>query len=904
MGISIAGIVQVVIGVILLFVPGAQAIGVGLIVGGLAAIGAGLLAPEASEPDDSSQSPVYGFNQFKNPWKASAVIPVIYSAVGMRTAPVWIQAWVTPKGGDEDEDSAKTRSLTGQGISGVMAVCEGPIVGMSNEQFDGENVFDYFTDVPLARSNGGRTYKIEATRIDLHSVRVYVDGELAGWEEEEDWTVVGFGDGSTTVFASQLANVANIVYERGIRFYSRNPNRQGEDRSDFEVSANRSALDEMVPVAWIDEGGTLIVNTQIPMARGEALWAVFTSRYLNGGIRSMEKNNKSGVTVTFYEASKPTSGQEVTADYRRKMFRGIRWDWRSGSFYDLPFRDAFDIRNTYGVNEEIVQAYETQYETTDAVDNTILIISSNEQGFRVLHPRDGGTSQRAAYAQFTIEMKLQTATGSHYYDDWVRIPDPAGAFNKNPYDKSGHKKTGNEFEVTAESEAQVVWGFNIRLLLQRFVEKHPNDTDAKKRLSNFTRNKYVYRVRRTSAKQNNSDTFYDDIYLLQAKDIIDEFLSRPGVAKIKWEAVGSKRLNGRPPTVTVDVQGISTVRRYDNASSRWVEDEQAQGNRVWAMIDLITNPNYGAGAHYSIDTDFDPANALECANWQEEEVAESKDVDTLEARCQFDAVLDQRKTLLDWLKAMALSGRLFVYQSGTQWRFVKDDAVTLVDSNGDDLVDVIYDSTIAGRTQQKSAKLGHAALLNRPTTLLVEYLRRDDDFLQRYIQVTLQDSHNEVTRTHRATAFGITRRSEANRYALFLFNQMREPGLSLGVAVSPQALTYELGSVKRFVSDRIGVDAYFRVFEFSTDGDTFFVQLDLRQYVPSVYEQNYSAFRIIESGFKLARFSTGIAKTITQTQGSTPTTAGRTSATNTNLTAKRRSGTRLRRLRVSARRTG
>ena len=89
--------------------------------------------------------------------------------------------------------------------------------------------------------------------------------------------------------------------------------------------------------------------------------------------------------------------------------------------------------------------------------------------------------------------------------------------------------------------------------------------------------------------------------------------------------------------------------------------------------------------------------------------------------------------------------------------------VTLLDSAGADLVPVIYDSTIKGRTAKKSAGLQHSVLASKPTSLLVDYLRRDDEFRQRTVQVTLQDSHDEVVRVARGDAFGITRRTEMVR---------------------------------------------------------------------------------------------------------------------------------------------
>ena len=180
----LGGILRVIAGGLLTSF-GLPQIGIPLFQSGMAEFGAALLAASLPEPLDETQSVVYGYRQYTNPVKANAVRPVIYSVDGIRTAPIWTQAWVTPIGHDDAEE-ARTQSRKGQRLSGVLTVAEGPIVGMLNLRFNDEFVFEAREDYAVGTGNGSkRTFVIKPSRIDMDSVRVYVAEELKGWLEEE-----------------------------------------------------------------------------------------------------------------------------------------------------------------------------------------------------------------------------------------------------------------------------------------------------------------------------------------------------------------------------------------------------------------------------------------------------------------------------------------------------------------------------------------------------------------------------------------------------------------------------------------------------------------------------------------------------------------------------------------------
>ncbi len=843
-----AGAFQIALGVLISIIPGGAVHGIPLIIGGVATIAASLILPDVSEATDEAQSPVYGYRPFSNPSKAGAVHPVIYSVNGVRTAPIWTQAWITPIG-HSDEEAAKTQSRKGQRMSGVLTVCEGPIVRMDNLQFNDDHVWDVFTEHDLGTGNGSnKTFRINASRVDMESVRVYVGAlqdTLKGWIVEEVIEPVATGNGSRSVYSFESSQGV-FDATKTFKFYSENPTNR-PDAELYALSTAVSSLTEMVPTMQLMSPTRMVINTQIPLAFGKVLWVKFWRRRLEG-IQIVRADD--GDTKIIFDSA-PASLAVLTVDFRRSMFAGLSVEERMGTPFDAPLRGAHDIKNSYRIEEETRFGVATTYQMRDAADNVIFVWASGANGMNRLNLLKGGRS--GSYAQLTIEARLIVSSGTSIWNTWQRIPDPRGKLKRH-----GHKKLADEFELMGDSLSEIFWGLNIRELLEKYHDKHPNNAGGRKRLNDFVRGRYEFRVQRSSRKgvTDSKTAFTDTIILSQAKEVIDEFLSQPGRAKIKFENLRSRRVGGRVPGVKVDVVGIANCVRWDDTLDvpDWVEDEASQGNRVWAMVNFITNKNYGGGDHSTL-ADIDTASAKVVADILDENVRISEDDEGGEVRCQLDAVLDTRRVLLDWMKRLAIPGRVFVYQQGNTWKFVYDGDVDLLDADGVDLVPVIYDSTIAGRTKKKSAKLGRPETHTIPTSLEIDYLRRDDDFRQKQVRVQLQDSHTEVVRHARADGFGITRQTELVRYANWKFARLRASGMNLAIGVSPQAMRLEAGDVFRFISARIGIDGWWRVFETVFGSDTFYVQIDGRQYDPESAAEDFKSYRVIEVGARDQQYS-------------------------------------------------
>lgn len=835
--------ITILAGIVISIIPGGQGIGYGLIVSGLFQAAAVAMAPDPTEATDERESPTYGYRQFKNPGKGDAVVPVTYAdpdedSGGIKTAPVWVQAFVSPRGVD-DEETAKTRGLHGQGLSGLMCIGEGQIGRVDEWRLNDEPVFEKVGmdgargAYKVGTGNGSKTvFYIPKRRIQLDTLQVYGDDSLYGWQDEIVTVRVGTGNGSKTMFSVELND--RFSPDADVKFYDFDPTGR-RDPSPLLIDPD-DPNEKYVPNAWLVSPTRMLVNTQNPYPNHRGLWVQYTQRKVVGC--EFRKTSKNHVKITFDSA--PGDGTEITAAFERKLMRGIKYEIRRGGRYQLPILGFGTIRNSRGVQQELVQNESVQITTKQEVDDVVLLFSSSESGFRHVGQHDGEAEISPTWAQFRVQMKRLTATnGNNKWNDWAVIPDPRGRIVR-----SQRTKRSDEFEVFGESEiAAIDWTMSIRHILEKHADKYPNDLDSQKRLKDFTRAQYEIKITRSSTVKADTNTEYlDNLYWTSYKEITEEFLSYAGFVMLGWHAFATEKVSGGAPNSTVVIgSGIIDCPAWvvRQGVGQWERAEEYQGNRVWAICDFLTNRDYGLGDHFTLD-DIDHESALVVATRLDQNLQRSRTDKTIERDSRLCCTLDVRKPGMAHIREIATAGRFWVVQQGTTWRFIDNSAVNLLD------VPLVYDDTELGRTERQSLVLAHDSVVTRPTDLYVTYLDKDADFQEKQILVTLEDTHTEPRRVQRVRAFGVTRRSEAVRWALFNFTMLRADGVSVGLAVSPHALQFACGDVFKLISDDVGITGYFRVFELSTDTDMFYVQVDARPYDPQVYGKDLSAYVVHE----------------------------------------------------------
>jgi len=770
------------------------------VVAGVELITSALFKPPETESNFDSVSPTYGFGQWDNRVKGDAVLPVVYtgSSLGHKIAPIYIQAYVTPAG-HQDDDFTKVLKARGQGISGLLAICEGPVDFIEDIRLNDEPVVEK-VERTVGTGNGSRkVFTFPAKRILLDTLELYSDSTLLGWNVTSRTWSFRANSARGSVFRTSIDTTDEIAAER-----------------ELAISINGVALDtsdqtSVRPHIWMTSPTQMRCNMQKEYVNAPRVDVTYYVRTMTG-VTARYKRNTDEVELVF--ATAPASGVKIKANFMRRLFPGLAIDWRNGAEHQLPIPGFESIRSSIGKGVEITDT-EITVDTENEVDNVIINLASGPGGFTSY---DDEGKRDPVSAQFRIEVKRQTATGTNVFDTYQQIPDPAG--------KKG-SKAATEFAVHGDSIAQLFWSFSIRGLLDKFAADHPNNKSAQTMRSDFVRAKYTVRLKRTNTvKANTNALFSDNVYWSTLDEVIDEWLSYPGVAMLGFHAVASEKLQGSAPNVTCSVRGLNAVQSYDGTS--WTADADNQGNRVWAAVDLLTHKRYGAGDFYTKASSIDLTSAQNAASWLDEDV--TLEGGGTEVRSRLDLILDTRKSTLQWVMDILRPGRVLPVLQGNVWRFIIDDAVDL------SAVTTVWEDGTSCRVAKDSAKARHDSYAAIPNEIQARFIDESDDWEFREVWKS-PEVPTDQRRVQRIELFGITRRSEAVRTTNAVYKQANNGGMPMEFAVAPNALAFEAGDVIRFRSTRMGLDAYLRIVRVEFSTKDFFVRVQGIPYDPQVYGQ-------------------------------------------------------------------
>lgn len=819
-GQMIVGAIMVAAGAILtafgLGVVGIPLMNFGMMVmaGGALAFAAGLVfkAKEPSEPKYDSAT--YGFSQFQNRSKGDTSVPVVYSndtaqdEPGHRVAPIYLSSFVTPRG-YEAEDIDRARA-SGQAVSILMAVAEGPILGIDDVRINGEPAFAQVDDVAIATANGTKkVFTLSGVkRLEMRSLRVFSGLTPIGYSTTTVQILVttGSSTNSQTLFPIELADNyagSSLVDDGRNLIFKTFENGQWTTLEGLETDAVR-------PMAWMDGERTIYVYTQVRVPTGVALYVTVPTLLMSGCVPSHSKEKKE-LTLTF--ATAPANGTKLSCSYRRALFPGIRVEMRNGARHQLPLEGFEAVRNSVTNGQEITSSTVT-FTTDEECDDVILNIASASNGFTAYDKNDG--SRSPVNAQFKVTWKRSDETGNPHI-----LYDSRGAV------RTG--KTNAEFECSGDSTAQLFWSFSVKKLLQAWYDEKTSDTVRKADWAAFRRARFTIAVTRSNLVRNATDGLASDrIYLASYTKVLNKYLAYPGTALLAFHGIGSEKLSGSLPNITCRVRGKSDVEYY--SSGQWLASETAQANRVWAAVDILTSKRYGAGDFFTKAANIDTTSAFVAAAWLDETVNLSS-TDT-EVRSKLDFVLDTRRAAIDAARDILAPGRIVPVLRGNVWHFVIDKEATLAD------VPVIYDDGSDGRTAADTLSIAHGPVTDRMNELQIGFLDAGDDHERGEVWVSPPEP-TDVRRIERAEAFGITRRTECERYAKFLYAKATNIGIALAWMMMPAGLRLEAGDVVRVVSTRLNLDVYARILKWEIiDSERYIIRCDAVEYVLETYNQN------------------------------------------------------------------
>lgn len=829
----LASAIQIVVGAVLAITGFGAPVGVSLIISGVFSAAAIALRPDQNEASDEKQSPTYGFAQFRNPRKGDTPIAVTYAADGIKIAPVWLQAFVTPRGLTDEDDRQSSRY---QKLSGLLALGEGPITEVTEIRFNDEPALEALNFEPKPQPNGTKTkWTLSQRRIVRNSVRVFVDDVQVGGLLSNASTQLGTGNGTRTTWSFEIPD--DLADEVPITFYSIDPTRTGHNRELWRLDGFQT---------WLVTKTRMIVHRDEPLGPGVLLFMRY-GVYVSNGV---EITRKDGTTKIEFDTA-PANGSVLRIEAWRKNIPGMDVFVRHGGPHQLPIWGFHNVRNTKSIASGALDQGTGVDETTDEdVDDVVVLIASSASGF-VRYDDEGDSS--GVKAQFKIEVKRATALGNgNTFDTYYRLPDPRGSNTK-------QNKAADEFQVLGHDAGQLFWAFSVRNLLEKYADEKDGTNkgqSARKAADDFVRGRYTVKVTRTNpVAAATNDNWFDEIVFQGITEVRDELLNMPGTALFGFHALGTERLNGSAPNVTMLLKGRRNVEKLvpssgDPSGYIWTPGVENQSNRVWAAIDYITSRRFGFGEHYTKEANIDYASAIVAADFQEEEVQIGPNTTDTEWRSRLNCSLETRESLMGTLRKLLEPGRVWPVLRGNVWYFVVDGPVTLKEpSTGVDTVPVLYDDTVAGRTAKNSLSFAHDTVASIATEIQLTYLDRDTDFQRQPIWVRPESAEATTRRIHRADAFGITTESEASRYGLWIFHNLNSQGASMAVAAAPGSLDWGAGTVIRVVSNRVGIDGYWRIHEVEFGTDEYFVRIQAKQYDPALYGQQVEKQKIIRDGF-------------------------------------------------------
>lgn len=826
-----AGFISQVLGVVtiaLSLIPGLQflfPIGQALLLGGAGLnIAGSFITPydTGSRGDDEDRSAAYGFDQFDNPVERDAVVPVIYSQGGVPVAPPYAIAHSTPAGRILDDDFVSAKSRRGQTLSALFPVAPHRVGAFHDIRVDDVPLFEEVEGRELGTGNGTKREFVIGERVVKETVRV----QVAGAQIRETVT----RETKFTLAAGLYLYTIDLPAQSDDVFADEEPVDLEWAPIDGVAPAwrrvDRASADPdgtfFRPLVWPESKKRLRIHTQgwEPATTTTVLRVTYRVRQWAAAYPGVQfgKNDAGAMTVVFGSGAKPASGAKVTADFWRRNVPTVVVDLRHGTESDLPLAGFAAIRQTFGDGRALDKDSPLEFDTEQPVDDVLVDIGSAAD-FRKYD--DDGTTDPVT-ARVRLHFKKQKPDGT-WPSSWTVVPHPRGE-SKDPADP--HDATS--FNLTDDSPTRVFWTFSLRGVLGRYADK----TGDSSLVDGFTRARYRCKVTRVNGvAQDSEQTWRDAIVLVAHTEIRDVFLAWPGFAKGAIHGLNAKRTAGRLPRVRMTVEGNPDVRALVDVGGgvlEWDEGDPAhQANNVWAACDFFVE-HYGGGRVFDRERNIDKPSAYAAAAHVARTVAlQSGDT---EVASRLDVTIDVRLAPLDHLGALLAPARVVPFLQGEVLKFAIDDAVDLTTVpqilDGTESTGSIYDDT-QGLERPSLSQVVHE----------IEAVFYDEEAdWKRETAPSFPEGPSGERRLRRVELRGVTRRTQAQRWADEEQLRAVNEGRDLGFRGSAALLGMECGDVFLFTSTRLATDTYYRAITVSA-GTAWSVDLLAREYVPAAYGQ-------------------------------------------------------------------
>jgi len=240
------------------------------------------------------------------------------------------------------------------------------------------------------------------------------------------------------------------------------------------------------------------------------------------------------------------------------------------------------------------------------------------------------------------------------------------------------------------------------------------------------------------------------VVLVEVSEIINDDLAYVGKALGAVTAVATDQLHGSQPNVTFKTKGLK-VRVFTDATTYVRQWSQ---NPSWAILDLLTNSNYGLGDQMT-DAQVSIPDFIAFAAYCDTLVDDGKG--GLEPRCQVDLVIDQTKDAWDWIYEMSLTCQAILFTSGGRIHIKADTTMSPV--------------MMFNPGNMSSFNAGYSPPKSRINYVEVSYFDRDLNY-RREMVVELDPNVQSIASYVKESIelVGVTRRSQAHRIGVYRIN--------------------------------------------------------------------------------------------------------------------------------------
>jgi len=307
-------------------------------------------------------------------------------------------------------------------------------------------------------------------------------------------------------------------------------------------------------------------------------------------------------------------------------------------------------------------------------------------------------------------------------------------------------------------------------------------------IKNLTPDKYVVQIIMAFNNEDDDPDIEQTVQVSFEEVTLDD-LNYPYTALIGFRLLAQKQLSGGTPNFSIQVEGISDILQEDasgNQTTGYTRDP------IWCTHDMLVKKRYGLGQWITADTNTNMTNLALESTYAVEQIQADDSSGALEARYQFDRVLDEYMPALDVINDFCSSFNCWAFWSGQEIKMVMDRPVTPTQM-------FTMGNIVKGSFKQRFAPLKD--IINRYE---IQFYDEDNQYRRDTILVEdsdIADDEDESVRSKTIELKSCTRQSQALRAGRFFINNDKNNTTIIEFSAVSDAISCQPGDVIYFAHD-------------------------------------------------------------------------------------------------------